>query len=59
MRELERAYAAHDIWMPYLNTGSLFPMRFRRDPRFLSLLARMHLPESTVGDRATMEGGAR
>ncbi|MEO6529043.1 MAG: protein kinase [Gemmatimonadaceae bacterium] len=55
-RELERAYATHDVWAPYLNNSFLFRRSFRRDPRFLSLLARMHLPESTVPDRV-MDGG--
>ena len=55
-RELERAYATHDIWMPYLNVSDLFRQNIRRDPRFLSLLARMHLPESTVPDRVNAGG---
>jgi serine/threonine-protein kinase len=50
-RELERAYTTRSIWAPYLNTSFLFKKSFRRDPRFLSLLARMHLPESTTADR--------
>jgi serine/threonine-protein kinase len=49
-RELERAYATRSIWMPYLNTSFLFKQSFRRDPRFLSLLQRMHLPESATPD---------
>jgi len=55
-RELERAYATRSIWAPYLNTSFLFKKSFRRDPRFLSLLARMHLPESTTPDRPGLEG---
>jgi serine/threonine-protein kinase len=50
-RELERAYTTHDIWMPYLNAKFRFSNSFRRDPRFLSLLQRMRLPESTAPDR--------
>jgi len=51
-RELERAYATHHIWLPYLNVKFRFSQTFRRDPRFLALLQRMHLPESTMPDRA-------
>jgi tetratricopeptide (TPR) repeat protein len=51
-RELERAYAMHHIWLPYLNVKFRFAKTFRRDPRFLSLLQRMRLPESTTLDRA-------
>jgi TolB-like protein len=55
-RELERAYATRSIWAPYLNTSFLFKKSFRRDPRFLSLLARMHLPESTTPDQPGLAG---
>jgi eukaryotic-like serine/threonine-protein kinase len=55
-RELERAYATHSVWMPYLNVSAMFGQSIRRAPRFRALLARMHLPESTVPDRI-IEGG--
>jgi eukaryotic-like serine/threonine-protein kinase len=55
-RELERAYATRSIWMPYLSTSFLFKQSFRRDPRFLSLLQRMHLPESATPDQPVAKG---
>ena len=58
-RELDRAYATHSIWMPYLNVSDLFRPGMRREPRFVALLARMHLPQSTVADRPGTGRGAR
>jgi serine/threonine-protein kinase len=49
-RELERAYVARSIWMPYINESVWFRKRFREDPRFLALRERMHLPQSTSLD---------
>jgi serine/threonine protein kinase len=49
----------HSVWMPYLNVSAMFNQSLRRDPRFRSLLARMHLPESTVPDRVIKGGRAQ
>jgi len=43
-RALERAYAAHDIWMPQMKDYYTSPA-VRRDPRFKALLGRMKIPE--------------
>jgi tetratricopeptide (TPR) repeat protein len=54
-RELERAYATHSIWMPYINSSLSFRKSFRDDPRFRALRERMHLPESTSVDPSNAE----
>lgn len=41
---LERAYHAHDEWLPYLGVDPAFE-KYHRDPRFKDILSRVGLPE--------------